>query len=80
MPTRAQLCKLKIPVTLIARSRTVGNRMPAPQANYRQHCSDDRQNFDEFDQLTQEDRHRPASVFVLVLGPESLVPDDRLPA
>jgi hypothetical protein len=47
-------------------------------SDYRQHCSDDRQNSGEFDQLTQEDRHRPASVFVLVPGPGSVVPDDRL--
>jgi hypothetical protein len=31
-PTRAQLSSVKIPVTLVARSRTAGNRTPAPQA------------------------------------------------
>jgi hypothetical protein len=31
-PTMAQLSRVKIPVTLVARSRAAGNRTPAPQA------------------------------------------------
>jgi hypothetical protein len=32
-------------------------------SDYRERCPDDRQNSGEFDELIQENRHRPASVY-----------------